>query len=215
MCFHSKQSKKAQNVEKRFNAKVDDPKGFLVSDHIKGFSFPKTPVILNERPDIIQNINWGLIPSWSNDNEIRKFTLNAKVETLTEKPSFKNVVNNRCLIVATGFYEWQWQDKKGKNKKKHLITVGDDELFAFGGIWSEWKDVITGRNIKTYSIVTTEAKGLLKRIHNSKERMPVILTDNTNKRWLDGADMNEFINEVKEVRATCLDIQKLNLFSEL
>jgi len=117
MCFHSKQSKKAQAVEKRFKAKVENPAEFLVSDHINAFSFPKTPVILNSQPDVIQNINWGLIPAWSKNEEIRKYTINAKLETITEKPSFKKVVENRCLIITTGFYEWQWQDKKARIKR--------------------------------------------------------------------------------------------------
>lgn len=157
MCFHSKQSKSAQEVQNRFNAKIKDETIFEPAIY-NGFQFPKTPVITNNKPNEIQLFNWGLIPFWAKDNSIRKNTLNAKMETIHEKPSFRNVVNNRCLIVADGFYEWQWLDEKGKQKQKFQLTLPDNELFAFAGIWSEWLDKTTGELINTYSILTTEAK---------------------------------------------------------
>ena len=71
MCFHSKQSKSATEVQNRFKAVVDNPVMFKTQNHINGFDFPKTPVILDEKPDIITHLNWGLIPSWSKDEEIK------------------------------------------------------------------------------------------------------------------------------------------------
>jgi putative SOS response-associated peptidase YedK len=98
MCFHSKQSKDAQTLEKRFKAKLKNTDLFVKSDTINGFTFPKTPVITNVNKHEIQLFNWGLIPSWAKDDKFRANTLNARIETITELPSFKNNVKNRCLI---------------------------------------------------------------------------------------------------------------------
>lgn len=151
---------------------MGNPELFTGSEIINGFSFPLNPVITNEDPNSIKLFNWGLIPNWSRDKEIRKNTLNARVETIQEKASFKNCVQNRCLILADGFYEWQWQDELGKKKQKYLIHLPNNEAFAFAGIYSKWVDKQTGELVNTYSMVTTEAKGLMLEIHNSKKGCP-------------------------------------------
>lgn len=192
MCFHSKQSKSAQKVAKRFNAAVENTNDFLQSDNINGFEFIKTPIITDEKRDVIQNYNWGLIPSWSKDVEIRKFTLNARIETITEKPSFKNNINKRCLVIADGFYEWKWLNKSGSKKEKYLITKPDNELYTYGGIYSEWTNQETGEIINSYSLVTTAANELMSEIHNIKKRMPIILKQEDENDWLDGRELNYF-----------------------
>ncbi len=192
MCFHSKQSKSAQEVENRFKAKIDNIDLFKPQENNNGFDFPLTPVIVDEKPEIITHYNWGLIPSWSNNDEIRKLTLNARIETLEEKPSFKNSVNKRCLVIANGFYEWQWLDTKGNNKIKYEIGIENDELFAFAGIYSQWEDTTTGIIKNTYSILTTEANPLMAKIHNIKKRMPIILKPEDEIKWLEHADYKKF-----------------------
>jgi putative SOS response-associated peptidase YedK len=122
MCFHSKQSKSATELQNRFKATIDNPLEFKPNAHINGFEYPKTPVITDEKPSIITHYNWGLIPAWAKDEEIQKYTLNAKIETVNEKPSFKNSVNKRCLVIANGYYEWQWLDPKGKAKQKYELN---------------------------------------------------------------------------------------------
>ncbi|MEN8187819.1 MAG: SOS response-associated peptidase [Bacteroidota bacterium] len=202
MCFHSKQTKSATEVENRFNAKIENVDLFKPSDHINGFDFPKTPIITDEDPGLIKHYQWGLIPFWAKDDDIKKYTLNAKIETLTEKPSFKNSVNKRCLIIVDGFYEWQWLDPKGKKKQKYLITLPNEELFMFGGIYTEWVDRSTGEMINSYSIVTTEANELMAKIHNSKKRMPVVLSKKNELDWLDNADLRDFGKVNVELSAT-------------
>ena len=123
MCFHSKQTKLALELQNRFKATIDNPVEFKPSAHINGFEYPKTPVIIDEKPNIITHYNWGLIPSWAKDEEIHKYTLNAKIETVNEKPSFKNSVNKRRLVIANGYYEWQWLDPKGKAKQKYELCT--------------------------------------------------------------------------------------------
>lgn len=176
MCFFTQQTKSAQEVENRFKAKIQHPEMFETSNKINGFTFPKTPVITNKNPNLIQHYQWGLIPFWSHDSSFQKNTLNARIEKIHKKPSFKNVVNNRCLVVADGFFKWQWLDEKGKKKQPFLITRPNHDLFAFAGIWSEWLHKKTGELINSYSIITTEAMGLMTEIHNSKKRMSVILS---------------------------------------
>tara|TARA_R110000868_G_scaffold96405_8_gene265262 strand:- start:157 stop:771 length:615 start_codon:yes stop_codon:yes gene_type:complete len=191
MCFHFNFHQTAEKVSERFQAEYKQGE-LLTPAHFNGFSFPQTPVILDEKPQLIQPINWGLIPFWAKDKSIQKYALNAKIETLTEKPSFRNSVNKRCLIIANSFWEWQWLDPKGKNKQKYEISKADDELFAFGGIWAEWTNKTTGEIIKSYSIITTAANDLMAKIHNTKKRMPLILNREEELTWLNGSDFSDF-----------------------
>ncbi|MCE5320657.1 MAG: SOS response-associated peptidase [Bacteroidales bacterium] len=161
----------------------DDPyKDWIVN--YNGFAHPDVIVVANTQPNKLQLMNWGLIPFWAKDRTIQNSTLNAKIETLNEKPSFKYSINNRCLIFADGFFEWQWLDEKGKNKQKYLLALKDESPFAFAGLWNAWSDKSTGEQLKTFTILTTEANKLLSEIHNSKKRMPVIVSNET--KWLMG-----------------------------
>jgi putative SOS response-associated peptidase YedK len=192
MCFHSKQTKEAQEVQHRFKAKIEKPDLFKISTSINGFEHPLNPVITSDMPDTIQHFHWGLIPQWAQSQEIQKHTLNAKIETLAEKPSFQGIMTQRCLVLANGFYEWQWQDTKGKNKIKYQIGLDEEALFAFAGLYSFWKDPKTDFVRKTYTILTTEANELMSEIHNIKKRMPVILKPEDEDRWLSQAPIQAF-----------------------
>lgn len=194
MCYSTKITKKASEIEIRFNAVFEDLSLFSINKEISAFAYPKTPIITNENNDIIEHCNWGLIPNWAKDESIKKFTLNARIETISQKPSFKDNLNKRCLIVANGFYEWQWLNEKGSSKQKYEIGMDDQMLFSFAGLWSSWLDKDTDTHKKTYTIVTTEARGIMKQIHNSKKRMPVILTKENEKQWLLGASVDDFKN---------------------
>lgn len=186
MCFFSKISKTSQEIENRFNAKFEHIDEFTPCIY-NGFQYPLTPVITNTDIEKIQLFQWGLIPVWAKDDHIKKYTLNARIETILEKPAFRN--NKRCLVISTGFFEWQWLDEKGKQKQKYLVTLPNEELFTFAGLWSEWTNRHNGKKIYTYTIITTKANELMSKIHNSKKRMPVILAAESEKDWLNG---NEF-----------------------
>ncbi|MFN6037991.1 MAG: SOS response-associated peptidase [Bacteroidota bacterium] len=194
MCYHTKQTKNLRQVEQRFKAKAEQPEIFNDNAIYNGFTFPVTPVILDIQPGIIKQVYWGLIPEWSNDENIRSYTLNAKIETLLEKPSFRNYVNKRCLIIADGFFEWQWLDDTGKKKQKFLIQSTGQNLFSLAGLYAEWTDKNTGEIRTTYTIVTTEANELMEKIHNHKKRMPVVLTEENEGDWINGRALNEFFN---------------------
>lgn len=192
MCFRTKLNAKIIEIEKAFDATFTQPELYKPQEEINGFDFKGNPVITDVAPGEILFYNWGLIPFWAKNDTLKKSTLNARIETLAEKPAFRNSVENRCLVIANGYYEWQWLDEKGKQKQKYLITPAKEELFAFAGIYSRWKDPQTGNDINTYSIVTTRANELMSEIHNNKERMPVILRPNDRQAWLEGAAHEDF-----------------------
>lgn len=199
----------------RFNAEIDALNDYEPLENCSAFDYPKTPVITNENQNKIQLFNWGLIPEWSQDTSIKQYTLNARIETLHEKPSFKNVIQNRCLILADGFYEWQWLTKSGSKKQKYLITLPNNELFAFAGIYSQWVDFDT-TVLNTYSIVTTQANEIMCEIHNTKQRMPVILKKEDEQHWLNGEDYKNYALPYScELVATSLKINdgQLGLFN--
>lgn len=195
MCFHSKQSKDAQALEHRYNAKLENPELFREGD-FNGFSHPYCAIITNDKQEIIQFAQWGLLPDWAKDKTIQKSTLNARLETIHEKPSFKASQGKRCLIPADGFYEWQWLDPEGKNKQKYLIHMPGEALFSFAGLWNCWTDKNTGETFHTYTILTTQANELMSKIHNTKKRMPVILRPDMEKEWLTNGQLGLWNDEL-------------------
>lgn len=192
MCFRTKLNSKIRDIEKTFEAAFIDPEAYRGQEEINGFTFSPTPVVTDTNPGEIQMYNWGLIPHWAKDDSIRKMTLNAKIETAGEKPAFRDAVDRRCLIIANGFYEWQWLDEKGKNKQKYLLEVEDQEIFAFAGIYSSWRNPQSGELISSYSVLTTEANELMSRIHNHKKRMPVVLNRKDRSLWLQNSNISNF-----------------------
>lgn len=186
------------------------------SSFVNGFAHPHIPIIMDESTDVLSTASWGLIPFWAKDRTIQKQTLNARIETIKEKSSFKNSINKRCLVLVNGFYEWKWLDDKGKQKNKHYLTVKDQDIFSLAGIYSKWTDKETGEELTTVSIVTTEANELMAEIHNSKHRMPVVLHHNIERQWLSNRDIEEFAfpNHESELLAINLDenVQKSILF---
>jgi putative SOS response-associated peptidase YedK len=123
------------------------------------------------------NLHWGLIPPWAKDRAISNRLVNARAETLAEKPSFKNAYRHRrCLIPATGFFEWQ-STQSGKHP--YHIHKPDNALFAFGGIWEHWEH--DQETVYSCAIITTVANNKIAPIH---DRMPVIITPNDYNHWL-------------------------------
>ncbi len=124
-------------------------------------------------------LRWGLIPSWAKDPAIGVKLINARAETVAEKPSFrKSFKQRRCLVLADGFYEWQ---KEGRVKQPYYIRLKSERPFAFAGLWDHWASA-DGKTIETCALLTTEPNALMAPIHN---RMPVILNPDTYDDWLD------------------------------
>ena len=124
-------------------------------------------------------MRWGLIPHWAKDHRIGSRMINARAETVAEKPSFRDSLRRRrCLVLADGFYEWQ---RNGKEKRPMRVVMRSGEPFAFAGIWSVWKDP-EGNRVPSCAIITTTANDVLEPIH---ERMPVVLPREAEQFWLD------------------------------
>jgi putative SOS response-associated peptidase YedK len=140
----------------------------------------KVPVILNDGRQRIELVRWGLIPSWAKDPAIGNRLINARAETLAEKPSFRSAFKRRrCLILADGFYEWQ-KTPGQRTKTPHYIRLRSGDPFAFAGLWESWRSPDDDR-VLSCTIVTTSPNPLIASIHN---RMPVILDPTVHERWL-------------------------------
>ncbi len=147
---------------------------------------PSQPVavIANNNEKRIDFFLWGLIPAWAKDLKIGNRLINARAETLAEKPSFKNAYKRRrCLILTDGFYEWQKQSGS-KTKTPMYIRLASGRPFAFAGLWERWQSP-DGSEILSCTIITTAPNELLKPIHN---RMPVILPPDSYPAWLNPAE---------------------------
>lgn len=189
MCFHNSMSKKAIEVAARYDRKSDIVEIYqdILNEqyHVNAFNFPKYPVIT--KSDEVQIYNWGLIPFWvkseEDADEIRRMTLNARADTIFEKPSFREpIMRKRCLIPSTGYFEWRHE---GSKKIPYYIYVKDEPIFSMAGIYDTWLDKSTGEEYSTFSMITTDTNPLTDYIHNTKHRMPAILSKENEEKWLD------------------------------
>ena len=172
--------------------------------HITGFEHPKLPIITNESPDEFKLFEWGLIPFWTKNeqqaNEIRNKTINARGESMFEKPAFrKAAAERRCIIMVDGFYE---HHHKQKQLVPFYISLKDNTPISLAGIWEEWENPENGKKVSTISVVTTKANSMMAKIHNNPKlkeaRMPLILPEELESEWL--MDINDKTSE-EQVKA--------------
>lgn len=136
------------------------------------------PVITNEKPHELSFHRWGLIPSWAKDESMASKMINARSEGIDEKPAFRAAFKRRrCIVPASGFYEWQ---KQADGKQPMYIHLKDQPLLGFAGLWEVWRDP-QGAEQRTFTIITTDANPFMKSIH---DRMPVILPPSAYSTWL-------------------------------
>ncbi len=171
-----------------FAPKIDknnDDIEIIERDHTLKISYNLSPgmnISTIDNKYVVKNLKWGLIPHWSNDLSIGNKLYNARSETAHEKPSFRKAFSNRCLIPATGFFEW----KKSKvGKSPYFVKHIDNKILYFAGICD--KAEINGDIIESVTILTTDPNQIIKKIHN---RMPVILDKNSIDLWLNGKKEN-------------------------
>ncbi|MGL4630980.1 MAG: SOS response-associated peptidase [Leadbetterella sp.] len=183
MCYHNSLVTDNKKLEARYKKMLNKGEStFSPIYHASGFDHGLWPIITPEN-EAISFGNWGLIPHFITSEEeslkMRALTLNAKVETLSEKASFKNA--KRCIIPSTGFFEWQ---HTGKQKIPFFIHIENKEIFSMAGLYEMGLNKL-GKPTYTFSIVTTEANELMSEIHNTKKRMPVILNPEEEHDWFD------------------------------
>lgn len=134
-------------------------------------------VIAEDEKRKLEMLRWGLVPAWADDPSIGNRMINARSETVAEKPSFRKAFKDRrCLVLSDGFYEWR---RTPDGKQPYYIHMKDGSPFAFAGLWESWRDA---QEIRSCTIITTEANELVGDIHN---RMPVILAPEDYSLWLD------------------------------
>jgi putative SOS response-associated peptidase YedK len=184
MCGRYRLSRRKQIIEEHFDSISGE------EDWAPQYNIAPTqpvPVIRQHPKEPVRQISllrWGLIPAWSKDSSAAAQMINARSETASTKPAFRDALKSRrCLIPADGSYEWM---RAGKAKQPYCFEVNEGELFAFAGIWDRWKDP-SGDWVKSCSILTTTPNAVTSAIH---DRMPVILGPDAYDVWLDPGMQN-------------------------
>lgn len=186
MCFNYALIKNAEELQKRFDAILAEfYRPFYVAP---AFAHPSLPVITADNRKMFDFFRWGLIPFWVKERgkaeQISKGTINARSESLLEKPSFKHLVKGkRCIVPADGFYEWQ---EVGKKRYPYFISPENGRTMAFAGLWDEWIDPADGSCYRSFAVITRKATPFMAEIHNVKKRMPLILNEELEEPWLAG-----------------------------
>jgi putative SOS response-associated peptidase YedK len=128
-------------------------------------------------------LRWGLVPFWAKDPSIGNRMINARAETVAEKPSYRAAFRHRrCIVLADGFYEWRRQND---TKTPYYISLASQEPFALAGLWESWTDKQSGESLQTTTLITTEANEFMRRLHH---RMPVVLQTAAADEWLAGSE---------------------------
>jgi putative SOS response-associated peptidase YedK len=168
----------AEEIEKRFDSAVPP-------DYRPTYNAAPTqalPVITDADPGKLSMFHWGLVPSWARDRSIGQKMINARAETLSQKPSFREaLIRRRCLVPADGFYEWK--KVQGGQKQPYRIHLLQGELFAMAGLWEIWYDE-NREEFRSFTIVTVPANPAVAWLH---DRMPLILPRESERKWLGGS----------------------------
>lgn len=160
------------------------------------------PVSRNFETHDVEMVRWGLIPSWAKDESIGFKLINARSETLAEKPSFRNAFEKRrCLIFSDGFYEWQEPTHKGEQKVPFRFLLKEGKPFAFAGLWESWKSP-KEEIVLSCTIITCAANALVGKIH---DRMPVILNKENCWKWLENRPVSELTGLLRPYPAEDMD----------
>ena len=183
--------------------------------HRNAFDLLKYPIITNQEPKKINYFTWGLIPYWIKNLNIAKKiqvkTMNARCETIFEKPSFKSAVEKRrCIIPVDGFFEWRYYN--GKNYP-YYVYLPNNKIFSIAGIWDVWNNSDTEKDHYTFSLITCRANQMMEKIHNKKKRMPVILPRNSENEWIDNKSSKYKIERM--LKPYCLNDLQAHTVSRL
>jgi len=195
MCGRFAQNIPFETLQQNFNIRTID------SDIIPNYNVAPTQEILTivkyDNENKLEKFHWGLVPFWAKDISIGSRMINARAETVSQKPSFRNAFKKRrCLIPADGFYEWKGE--KG-HKQPYYVSTPSDKPFAFAGLWESWtnKESVEEFVYKSFTIITTAASDSIREIHH---RMPVILDPDFYEKWL-----NVEIQDPKELESVLKD----------
>ncbi|GGJ13860.1 DUF159 family protein [Halobellus salinus] len=195
MCGRYTLTTPAADLEERFGATFEDPP----EPRYNCAPGQSLPVVADDDPGQFTQFNWGLIPSWADDASVGNDLINARAETVDEKPSFADAFERRrCLVPADGFYEWVSAD--GGTKQPHRVALEDDRPFAMAGLWDRWEPTHTQTGlsdfgagggaeqesdaIESFTVVTTDPNSVVSDLHH---RMAVVLDPHEESTWLHGS----------------------------
>ena len=212
MCYSNSSSSTTLQLAERYQKLRPSGAPELTYYFASGFHFPQWHVITND--ESLLQMRWGLLPQWyrgANWMDFASKTLNARAETCAQKASFKHLLSqNRCLIPSSGFFEWHTE---GKLKMPFFIKDPQQNIFSIAGLFDRWLDPATGAIEKTFTILTTEANPLMADIHNTKKRMPAILSKDEEIAWLQGALKIEDLMNRNEILLEAWEVDKRILLS--
>ena len=179
MCSRYTLTKKEKEIKLAYEVKLPE----VFSPNFNLAPTQKGLVITADEPDIAQQMHFGLVPHWAEGIKLDFSTLNARSEEAAAKKTYQPLLKHHktCLVLTDGFYEW---DKKSGSPLPYRFVLKDRELFAFAGLWSQWKDQFSGQVYRSFTIMTTTANETVGKVHDPKFRMPVILDRNEEKLWL-------------------------------
>lgn len=188
MCFTVNVNIIKEELEKRYGGELYDHENHRPSYYYHAHAFPELPVVIREpsTDNVIRLFKWGLIPSWTatieDASRIRSMTLNARSESILEKPAFsESFARRRCLLPVRGFYEWKHLAGK---KIPYYIFNPDQPVISIAGLFDRWMSPDGTGEVYSFSVITTSANTMMAEIHNSKKRMPVIIDPSDEETWL-------------------------------
>lgn len=200
MCYYKSVKTTSKEIVKVLDAVFPKADLFEPVYMANGFAHPELPVLSMEGGRSIDLFSWGLIPFWVKDwasaSKLRNQTLNARSEEVFDKPSFRDsIAKRRCIIPVTGIYEWKHifeerTDSKGNvknvliDKLPHFIHPKEQPFFYLAGIYSKWKEPVTGVVMTTYSVLMGEANQLMTSIHNTAKRQPIMIDRRNIDAWI-------------------------------
>ena len=156
-------------------------------------------------------LHWGLVPFWAKDPAIGNRMINARAETVAEKPAFRAAYRRRrCVVLADGFYEWR---REGSTKTPYFISLASGEPFALAGLWEHWKDKTSDLELQSATLITTEANPFMASLHH---RMPVVLEPGPADEWLAGSEslLENYHDQVPRLQAWPVDRRVNNARNE-
>lgn len=184
MCARYTLTKKEKELLKAYQVKLPDhfEPNYNLAPTQEGL------VITADQPDVAQKMHFGLVPHWANDIKLNFSTLNARSEEAAANKTWAPLLvhHKTCLVLADGFYEW---DRKSGKPIPYRFILKDREVFAFAGLWSQWRSKFNNEVYRSFTIMTTQANATVGKVHEPKFRMPVILDRNKEALWL-GKDIS-------------------------
>lgn len=179
MCARYTLTKKQKELLKAYQVKLPDhfEPNYNLAPTQEGL------VITADEPDVAQKMHFGLVPHWANDIKLNFSTLNSRSEEAATNKTWAPLLihHKTCLVLADGFYEW---DRKSGKPIPYRFILKDREVFAFAGLWSQWRSKFNNEIYRSYTIMTTQANATVGKVHDPKFRMPVILDQNKEALWL-------------------------------